>query len=149
MEPSSGLSKPSRSCLGAPDPKRPKQKNYVFGPILAGFPISSDGAKKQNPPRPSGLRACRGLGESFFESNPTYPPVPGERDLSPPPPRCPGPRACWRVGMGRSLFWRSYSSQDASKSGQDGSKSAMIASKMPVKSFSDVFSVDDAIWHPF
>ena len=34
-----------------------------------------------------------------------------------------------------TLFWRSYSAQDASKSGQDAFKSAMIASKIPLRGF--------------
>ena len=102
-----------------------------------------------NPPRPLCLRACRALELSFFEANPSSPPVPGERDLSPPQPLPAG----WDrrvVGRLESLppQERSYSAQDASKSGQDAAESSMIASKIPVKRLSDAFNIDDAIWNP-
>ena len=38
---------------------------------------------------------------------------------SPTPPRWLGPPACWRVGVSRPPFGRSYNSQEASKSGRD------------------------------
>ena len=84
---------------------------------------------------------------SFFEANPSSPPVPGERDLSPPQPL---PAGWARVAVGGPGSFRPfYSAQDASKSGQDTSKSARIASKMPVKRLLDAFSVDDTIRTPF
>ena len=65
--------------------------------------------------------------QSHFSSSPW-----GEGFIpSPTPPRWLGPPRCWRAGVNHSHFWRSYSVQDASKSGQDASKSAIIASKMP------------------
>ena len=99
------------------------------------------------PPRPLCLRACRALELSFFEANPSSPPVPGERDLSPPQPLPAG----WgrKVVGGPGSFRPFYSAQDASKSGQDTAKSARIASKMPVKRLLDAFSVDDTIRTPF
>ena len=76
---------------------------------------------------------CRGLEFSSSKPIPLLLQCLGEGFiLSPTTLRWLGPQRCWRPGDGPPPLWRSYSVQEAFKSGQDGSKSAMIASKMPL-----------------
>ena len=82
-----------------------------------------------NPPRPVYLWACRGLDLTSIHLK-SPPAIPGGEFIScRPPSPWHGAAQKWVGRSQPSRFWRSYSCQDASKSGQIVCKSAIVASK--------------------